>query len=118
MLEKEAQEASKCTGKRTLGLTVLASGLIFATIPKSRAVAQSTGDLTKTMQGRWMRCLKASYQVRKKETRDQNAAAEMALQACTTEGDELWTYSAQAGVPRSAFVHLRAATKQVLIEGK
>lgn len=104
--------------KTIFGLTVLASALIFAAIPKTCAVAQSTGDLTKTMQDRWMRCLKASYQVRKRETRDQNAAAEMALQACSTEEDELWTYSAQAGVPRSAFIHLKAATKQVLIEGK
>lgn len=104
--------------KTTVGLMVLTLGVAFGAIPKTSALAQSTTDLTKAMQDRWMRCLKASYQVRKKETRDQNAAAEMALQACSTEEDELWTYSAQAGVPRSAFVHLKAATKQVLMEGK
>jgi hypothetical protein len=104
--------------KKKVGLTVLSLGLIFVATPKTRALAQSTINQTKAMQDRWMRCLKASYQVRKRETRDQNAAAEMALQACSTEEDELWTYSAQAGVPRSSFVHLKAATKQVLMEGK
>ena len=102
----------------TLGLTVPASALIFAAIQKRCAVAQSTGDLAKTMQDRWMRGLNACYQIRKKETRDQNAAAEMALQAFSIEEDELWTYSAQAGVPRSALIHLKAATKQVLNEGR
>jgi hypothetical protein len=94
--------------KTIVGLIVLASLVIFA----ATAFAQSTGDLTKAMQDRSMRCLKESYQVRKKQTPDRNAAAEMALQACLTEEDELWTYFEQAGVPRSVFVHLKAATKR------
>jgi hypothetical protein len=105
-------------GQKTIaGLNMLASALIIVAISTS-ALAQSTGDLTKAMQDRWMRCLKESYQVRKKQTPDRNAAAEMALRACSTEEDELWTYSEQAGVPRNIFIHLKAATKQVLIDGK
>jgi hypothetical protein len=62
--------------------------------------------------------MRGGFQVRKKQAPDRNAAAEMALQACLTEQDELWTYSEQAGVPRSVFVHLKAAAEPVLMEGK
>ena len=72
----------------------------------------------KPLQDRWERCLKSSFRVNHKQTPDPNLAAERALQACSTEEDELWAVSADAGVPRSAFAHLKSAMKQVLIEGK
>ena len=80
--------------------------------------AQTATDIVKRKQDAWMRCLKESYGVNRKRTPDRNAAMEMAFQACATEEDDLWAYSAQSGVPRSSFMALKSATKQVILEGK
>jgi hypothetical protein len=82
------------------------------------AEAQSTADVVKRKQDQWMACLKSSFRLYRKQTIDPNAAAERAFLACTTEEDDLRAFSADAGVPRSAFAGLKSATKQVLIEGK
>jgi hypothetical protein len=81
-------------------------------------VSQAVAQEIKPLQDRWEKCLKSSFRVNRKQTPDPNLAAERALQACSTEEDELWAVSADAGVPRSAFAHLKSAMKQVLIEGK
>jgi hypothetical protein len=47
-----------------------------------------------------------------------NAAAEDAFSACATEEESLWTYTAQLGAQRAAFVHLKAGMKRLLIDGK
>jgi hypothetical protein len=82
------------------------------------ASAQNTADIVKRKQDSWMRCLKESYGVNRKRSPDRNAAMEMAFQACGTEENDLWAYSAQAGVPQSSFMSLKSATKQVIMEGK
>ena len=88
---------------------------LFLTICVS---AQTTPDIVKRKQNAWMRCLKESYGVNRKQTSDRNAAMEMAFRACVTEENDLWAYSAQAGVPRSSFLALKSATKEIILEGK
>lgn len=80
------------------------------------AEAQSTASLVKRKQDQWMTCLKDSFRISRKQNADPNLAAEMAFQACTTEEQDLWAFSAAAGVPREAFAGLKSATKRVLIE--
>jgi Zn-dependent alcohol dehydrogenase len=81
-------------------------------------VAQSAVDLAKSMQDQWKRCLKDSYQVYERRTPSKSSAAEMAFQFCSTQEDELWVYSSETGVSRSAFDHFKAAMKKSLAEGK
>ena len=80
--------------------------------------AQTTADIVKRKKDAWMRCLRESYNVNHRRNPDRNAAMEMAFKACATEEDDLWVYSAQSGVPRSSFMALKSATKQVILEGK
>jgi hypothetical protein len=84
----------------------------------SGAAAQSTSGTVKRIQDHWMQCLRASFQINRKKIPDLNLAVEKAFQACATEEEELWTFSAANGVPRDSFAHLKSAVKQVLIEGK
>jgi len=81
------------------------------------AAAQSAHDLAKSTQDQWKRCLKNSYEGYERRTPSKNSAAEMAFQFCATQEDALWAYSAEAGVSRSAFEQLTAATKKALIGG-
>jgi hypothetical protein len=81
-------------------------------------IAQSAAELAKSMQVQWMRCLKDAYQVYERRTPTRNSAAEMAFQFCSTEEDEVWTFSSETGVSRSAFEQLKSATKKALSEGK
>jgi hypothetical protein len=81
------------------------------------ASAQTTSGTIKRIQDRWMQCLKSSFQINRKQVADPNAAAELAFGACATEEEELWSMSANSGVPRSSFAGLKSAMKQVLIEG-
>lgn len=98
-------------------LLTLAALAVVATLPASVS-AQSIAENVKRAQDRWMKCLQSSYRINRRQQPDPNAAAEMAFQACTTEEDFVWTMSSAVGVPRSGFAGLKAATKQVLIEGK
>jgi hypothetical protein len=94
----------------------LAAALLGLTIPGA-AFCQYGGDvLTKKKQDDWMRCLKSSYRNQRAKTIDKNMAAELSMQACASEEEALWTYSAENGVPKSVFMHLKAQTKKVLIE--
>jgi hypothetical protein len=93
---------------------ILAVGAI-AILLNGSASGQS---IVKQKQDAWMRCLKESYGINHKRNPDRNAAMEMAFRACATEEDDLWAYSAQSGDPRSSFMALKSATKQVIMEGK
>ena len=78
--------------------------------------AFSQESLVKRRQDEWMKCLRASYAIQSKETRDKNLAAERSFQSCSTEEDALRAQS--IGVPASSFASLKSATKQMIIEGK
>ncbi len=93
---------------------VVGVGVVAALLANS-AYGQS---IIKQRQDAWMRCLKESYNINRKRNPDRNAAMEMAFRACQTEEDDLWVHSAQSGVPRSSFMSLKSATKQVIMEGK
>lgn len=95
----------------------LAAVLLASSTLPSTVFSQYGGQaLTKKKQDDWMRCLKSSYKSQRAKTADKNMAAELSMQACASEEEALWTYSAESGVPRSVFMHLKTQTKKVLID--
>ena len=98
-------------------MVVLACTACIPQMP-APAAAQSAGDMAKSIQDQWKRCLKNSYEGYERRTPSKNSAAEMAFQFCATQEDAIRAYSSEAGVSRSAFEQLKAATKKALIGGK
>ena len=98
-------------------MIVTACTVYIAHMPNTCA-AESPADIAKSMQAQWVRCLKEAYEVYERRTPSRNSAAEMALQFCSTEENELWTFSSESGVSRAAFDQLKSATKKALIGGK
>jgi hypothetical protein len=101
---------------RVLAFTA-ATFLLGCTAPAPPATLQPTtspdmGTIAKQLQDKWDRCLNRSYPIAHRQTPDNDAAAEMAFQACSSEEHDL------ASLPVAAPVlpHLKAATKQVLVE--
>jgi len=99
---------------------LLAIGLISCASSGQQQVnasdsGQDVEKITAQLQSVWDRCLTTSFKITSTETPDKNEAAEMAFAACQTEQDDL------TSVPNSysdlLFPHLKAATKEVLIEG-
>jgi len=111
-------EARATTAQIGVSAIRILSVLVMLSLLTGSASGQSTADIVKRKQDAWMRCLRESYGVNRKRTPDRSAAMEMAFQACGTEEDDLWAYSAQSGMPRSSFLALKSATKQVILEGK
>ena len=79
---------------------LLAVVLFGFTIPGVAFCQYGSEALTKRKQDDWMRCLKSSYRSQRSKTSDKNMAAEISMQACASEEEVLWTYSAENGVPR------------------
>lgn len=71
-----------------------------------------TSAITKQLQDNWNRCLEQSYQITRTQTPDNNAAAEMTFQACSSEERDL------ASLPYANLLmpHLKSQTKRVLID--
>jgi hypothetical protein len=99
-------------------IAVMIAGTFCIAPMPDRCVAQSAADLAKSMQEQWIRCLKDAFEVYEKRTPSRNSAADMAMQFCSTEEAELWTFSSETGMSRGAFDQLKAATKKALIAGK
>ncbi|WP_284258487.1 hypothetical protein [Acidocella aquatica] len=78
----------------------------------SQSTQPDTATITRTLQDNWNQCLNQSYPIEAAQTPDKNEAAEMAFQACQSEQDDL------TSIPYSnlIFPHLKAETKQVLIQ--
>lgn len=94
--------------------SVMRSIIIFACVIAlgGTAYSQTTpGD-------RWLACLKSSFHIDPKKKTNRNAAVEMAFRSCATEEQEMQAESDEAGMPPSAFAHLKATIKQSLVEGK
>jgi hypothetical protein len=75
--------------------------------------------LTHKLQNRWGKCLTSSYHITVRQTPDKNAAAEMALQACATEEQNLATYVvSRIGEPWGSrtMASLKSGMKQELVE--
>jgi hypothetical protein len=100
---------------KLLMMRIIFSLLCLSLIVTS-AIAQQSN--IKYYQDRWMHCLRQSFQIQRKQNSDPNWAAEIAFQACATEEERLWAFSREKGVDRAVFLHLKAETKSVLVEGK
>jgi hypothetical protein len=81
------------------------------------AAAPDTTNVTRKLQNHWHQCLEQSYRTARTKTPDKNVAAEMAFSACTSEEQDLASFTnAQIPPQYSPMPHLKAETKRVLTE--
>jgi hypothetical protein len=106
----------------TLGLLTLASSAFLAScvaeqsssITPHPATTSNIAAAFKNLENNWIRCLNKSYLITRTQTADKYAAAEMALQDCSAEEQDM---AAGPGVGGNLLIsHLRAAAKDVLLE--
>ncbi len=90
------------------------SPALFLLTVTSDVVAQDYG----AVQDQWTACLNTAHTANVKSRMTPALAADKAFEACAAEEEQLWQMSAAAGVPREAFDNLKAAMKDVLLDGK
>jgi hypothetical protein len=91
----------------------------FSAWPTARYIVADAVHSDAEVQNRWGKCLTSSYGITIKQTPDKNAAAEMALQACTTEEQALKSFvTINIGEPWASdtVANLKAAMKQMLVK--
>jgi hypothetical protein len=106
----------------TLGLLALASSAFLAScvtqqsssITPHPATTSNTAAVFKDLENNWIRCLNKSYLIIRMQTADKYAAAEMALQDCSAEEQDMTDGPGWGG--NLLTPHLRAAAKEVLLE--